>query len=72
MPKLPSLSSKNLLRILCCLDFYEIWQKGSHVVVKRSDGKGTVVPAHKNIKRGTLAAVLCQAVLTLADIEPYL
>ena len=44
--------------------FKIIRQRGSHVLIKREtkDGKiGTIVPIHKELKIGTLKAILQQA-----------
>jgi predicted RNA binding protein YcfA (HicA-like mRNA interferase family) len=36
-------------------------KKGSHVVLKHADGRGCVVPLHRELKIGTLAGILRQA-----------
>tara|TARA_Y100000310_G_scaffold344266_1_gene456092 strand:- start:131 stop:352 length:222 start_codon:yes stop_codon:yes gene_type:complete len=58
--KLPLLSSKELIRVLKKLGFSPIRQKGSHLFMKHSDGRVTVVPVHsgKDIGRGLLKKIL--------------
>jgi len=65
MPQLKKISGKECLKILCNkFKFKIIRQRGSHVLIKREtkDGKiGTIVPIHKELKIGTLKAILQQA-----------
>lgn len=65
MPQLRKISGKELLKILCNKFGFEIVrQRGSHVLIKKEtpNGKiGTVVPQHKELKIGTLKAILEQA-----------
>ena len=63
MPKLPVLSGAEVIRALERLGFAQVRQKGSHVVLRRG-GIACVVPLHKQLKLGTLAAVLRQAQIT--------
>ena len=42
------------------LGFVRIRQRGSHVILRR-DGVGCVVPLHRQVKTGTLSAILRQA-----------
>ena len=42
------------------LDFEEVRQRGSHVMMKREEA-GCVVPMHAEIKTGTLSGILKQA-----------
>jgi predicted RNA binding protein YcfA (HicA-like mRNA interferase family) len=60
MPKLPRISGAEAIRALERLGFVRVRQSGSHVVMRR--GQDTcVVPAHAELKVGTLAGVLRQA-----------
>jgi predicted RNA binding protein YcfA (HicA-like mRNA interferase family) len=61
MPKLPRISGTEAIRILSKLSFYQARQRGSHVVLRHQDGRGCVVPLHRELKVGTLAGVLRQA-----------
>jgi len=47
MTKLPSVIGKELVSILKKAGFEIIRQKGSHVLLRHSDGRVTVVPVHK-------------------------
>ncbi|MGK7901078.1 MAG: type II toxin-antitoxin system HicA family toxin [Hormoscilla sp.] len=70
MPKLPRISSKEAIRTLERLGFYEARQTGSHVILKKTlpDGEIVcVVPLHNELKIGTLSGVLKQAKVTPDD-----
>ena len=50
-------------------------QRGSHVVISKEtiQGKiGTVIPMHKEIKIGTLKAIIKQAKISEEEISQYL
>jgi predicted RNA binding protein YcfA (HicA-like mRNA interferase family) len=50
------------------LGFAQVRQRGSHVVLKRSDGStslGCVVPLHPELAAGTLRGILKQAGLSI-------
>jgi predicted RNA binding protein YcfA (HicA-like mRNA interferase family) len=67
MPRLPRISSKEAIRTLERLGFYEARQTGSHVILKKPlpDGEIVcVVPVHNELKIGTLSGVLKQAKVT--------
>ncbi len=64
MPKLPRISSAEVIKALQRLGFEIVRQRGSHIVMKREAG-GCVVPNHKEIKVGTLAGILKQAGVTV-------
>ncbi|MCL5406904.1 MAG: type II toxin-antitoxin system HicA family toxin [Patescibacteria group bacterium] len=59
-PKLPSLTAKDLTKIIrkCGFSFYR--QKGSHQVWKHPDGRWTTIPFHsgENIGKGLLRQIL--------------
>lgn len=70
MPKLPVLSGKEIIKILTKLDFIEVRQKGSHVILKKlskSGEIGCVVPLHKEVAIGTLKGILKQAQISPQD-----
>ncbi len=60
MPKLPVITSKELVRAITRLGFYEFHRVGSHAQFKHKDGRRTTVPVHKgkDIKRGTLHGII--------------
>ena len=60
MPRLPRLSSRDVIRALERLGFDQIRQRGSHIVLRR--GSVTcIVPQRRELKLGTLSSVLQQA-----------
>ncbi|ABB56900.1 type II toxin-antitoxin system HicA family toxin [Synechococcus elongatus] len=70
MPKLPRVSSREVIRALERLGFVLIRQTGSHVVLKKvtAEGEiGCVVPVHRELKVGTLNSILKQAKVTIED-----
>ena len=71
MPKLPTLKSKVLVRILKSVGFFEHRQKStSHLVMKHSDGRRTIVPIHSNkdIPKGTLFTILRDIQITKEEL----
>ena len=70
MPKLPSVSGERVLRVLKCVGFVELRQKGSPVSLEKRTGDRvfkTVVPIHSELARGTLSDILKQSGLTLEE-----
>lgn len=64
MPELPSLSGREVIKILESLGFSRARQRGSHVVMTKNikEGKiGCVIPMHKEVALGTLRSILKQA-----------
>ena len=62
--KLPRLSGSKVIKILSKQGFEIARQKGSHVFLRHSDGRTTVVPNHNEIDKGTLREIIRQAGLT--------
>jgi Predicted periplasmic or secreted lipoprotein len=60
MPKLSSISSRKLLKILKKEGFVQARQKGSHLRLEHPDGRKTTVPIHpgEKIGIGLLAKIL--------------
>ena len=60
MPKLPSVTGKQLISALTTLGFQVVRTRGSHSFLKHSDGRVTVVPAHsgETIGPGLLSKIL--------------
>ena len=68
MKKLPALSGKACVAALKKAGFQEIRQRGSHVVLRRdSPFAQLVVPAHTQLDRGTLRAIIRQAGLSIDE-----
>ena len=75
MPKLPRISSREVIRSLERLGFEQVRQTGSHVVMKKEteEGKiGCVVPLHQELKVGTLSGILKQAQVTVEEFIEHL
>lgn len=66
MPRLPRVSSAELVRALERLGFIKVRQSGSHVVMRRGP-RGCVVPMHPEVKIGTLAGILRQAEISTEE-----
>lgn len=62
MSKLPVVSGRDLVRALAQFGFVFDRQKGSHMILYRSDPPTTLsIPDHRELDRGTLRALLRQA-----------
>jgi predicted RNA binding protein YcfA (HicA-like mRNA interferase family) len=66
-PKLPSLKSREVIKVLEKLGFVFVRQKGSHrIYVKGSIG--ITIPYHtKDLKKGTLKAIIKQTGLSVEE-----
>lgn len=64
--KLKPVSPERVIKALEKLGFEVARQRGSHVFLKHSDGRATVVPVHKgeDIGRGLLRKIIRDAKLT--------
>ena len=72
MPKLPVLSGRQVCIILSSHGFDEVRQRGSHVVMQRKLAGFTLtipVPDHKELRRGTLRAIIRQSGLSVEDFN---
>ena len=60
MSKLPLLTADQLIKILQKIGFKKVRQQGSHVFLKHSDGRTTIVPNHpkEKIDRGLLNKII--------------
>ncbi len=70
MPKLPSVSGERVVKALKRAGFVQLRQKGSHVSLEKRTGDKvwkTVVPMHSEVAKGTLADILKQCGLMLAE-----
>ncbi len=64
MPKLANFSGEEVCRILDAHEFARVRQKGSHLVMQKKVGAGTLtvpVPLHKNLCIGTLQSIIRQS-----------
>ena len=73
MPKLKSLSGKDLIKIFSRFDFRVISQRGSHVKLRRilSEGikQSLTIPFHDDLDKGTLKAIFRQALRYISEKE---
>jgi predicted RNA binding protein YcfA (HicA-like mRNA interferase family) len=77
MPELKRLSGKEVQKIFKYFGFKPISQRGSHVKIRRILETGQtqtlVVPAHDELDRGTLQAIIRQATrfIAIKDLKPH-
>lgn len=65
MPSLPTLSGREVARILGKLGWQIVRQQSSHIIMTKEGEMATLsVPDHKEVARGTLRALLRAANLT--------
>ncbi len=72
MPKLPALTSRELIKALGRAGFVRWRQKGSHLTLYRDqDERALTIPIHfaKTIPKCTLQSILKQAGLSVTDLE---
>ena len=69
---LPVVSGDEACRGLTRAGFYRKSQKGSHVKMRRADGRTAIVPLHDELAPGTLRSILRQAGLSAEEFERLL
>lgn len=69
MKKLPTISGKELIKILEKHGYYVRDQKGSHIHLMHPMKQALTIPNHKMISKGTLRAILKQAEINITDLE---
>ena len=70
MTKVPSLNYQEVIRALRRAGWIVVRQRGSHIRLQKTTPTETlklIVPAHRPIKRSTLAHILKQAKLTVEE-----
>jgi predicted RNA binding protein YcfA (HicA-like mRNA interferase family) len=68
MSKLPTVSGEQVVAALLRIGFRVRRQHGSHIIMRRDEPFAqTVVPAHRELDRGTLRAILRQIDLSVDD-----
>jgi len=67
-PALPVVSGKETARALERVGFEQVAQRGSHLKLRRGDGRTVIVPLHRELAPGTLRSVLRQADLTVEQL----
>ena len=60
MPRLPSLNSWEVIRVLGKVGFEQVRQKGSHVFMRHPDGRTTLIPVRqgRDIDRSLLRKII--------------
>ncbi|MBF0289809.1 MAG: type II toxin-antitoxin system HicA family toxin [SAR324 cluster bacterium] len=64
MGKLKLLSAKAVCQILSEYGFFEVRQRGSHIIMQKKSDHSTItvpVPNHKEIRIGTLQSIIRQS-----------
>jgi predicted RNA binding protein YcfA (HicA-like mRNA interferase family) len=56
-PALPSLSGSEVIDALRRAGFESVRTKGSHHKLRSADGRGVIVPLHRELARGTLRSI---------------
>ena len=74
MTSLPVLSGRELIRAMERAGYKFDRQKGSHIVLRHDDPpyRRLTIPDHREIKKGTLRAILRHAGLTLEEFAELL
>ncbi len=73
MSKLPRVSGAQTVAALKKLGFYVRRQHGSHIIMRRdAPFAQTVVPAHAELDRGALRAIIRQAGITVEQFADLL
>ena len=74
MSRFPRLIGSEVVRALQKADFEIVRQRGSHIYMKHSDGRATVVPVHKgeDLGSGILSKILRDAELTRQEFRKLL
>ncbi|QDV89772.1 YcfA-like protein [Phycisphaerae bacterium RAS2] len=75
MSRLPTLSGRELVSILQRLGYAVVRQRGSHMRLRHPTDpsrKPTTVPDHRELKPGTLHAILRDAALTVEQLREML
>ena len=70
MNELPRLSGRECMKALGKAGFLFIRQKGSHMILRRSQPFAqVVVPDHKELDRGTLRSIIRQSGFTVEEFN---
>lgn len=73
MSKLPVVSGENCIRALGKVGFYVVRRESSHVTLVRDDPPSQLtVPDHKEIRKGSLRAIIRQAGLNVDEFAELL
>lgn len=67
--KLPVVSGREVIKLLTRIGFQVVGKKGSHVRLKKRNGKTfiVVVPDHSELAKGTLRSIIRRADLSVEE-----
>ncbi len=69
MSKLPVCSGADAVRAFRRMGYELDHQTGSHMILRRADGRRLTVPNHRELAKGTLRALIREAGLTKDEFE---
>lgn len=69
---LPTLSGRELVRLLERAGWKNVRQSGSHVIMRKAGRPSVPVPLHRELKRGTLNGILRQAEISREQLDELL
>lgn len=73
MPELPRIAPAEVAKALARAGFERDHQKGSHLIMRHSDGRRAVIPMHTGqVPLGTLHGIIKQAGLTVEEFQRLL
>lgn len=69
--KLPSITCKQLIKVLEGKGFYFSRQSGSHAIYKHTSGRRTTIPIHpgKIIGKGLLSQIMKDTEISIEDLK---
>lgn len=68
MPRIPSLSGREVVKIFEALGWVVARQRGSHIVLVKENHLATLsVPDHREVAQGTLRSLIRSAELTVTE-----
>jgi len=72
MPKLPVLSSQEIIKIFEKAGYFVVRQKGSHIRMHHQSKDAITIPNHKIIGRGLLKKILRDSKMSVNDLVKLL
>lgn len=70
MKSIPAMSGREVIRTFENLGWWVDRQRGSHAVMVRDDDPTTlVIPLHREVRKGTLRALILDAGLTIDEFQ---
>ena len=72
MSRLPVLSGREIVKALTRIGYYVRDQRGSHVHLRHPARPSLTIPAHREVARGTLRAIIRASGLTVEEFRELL